>query len=244
MTPNKLHPVAFFSTKLSPAEPTCDTGNRELLAVTLALEQWWHWLEGALLHFLVLTDHKKIFTHSQATKPCQLRWALLFIHFHFTVSYWPGTKNTTADALSWVHSATEEPQQAETILPKEYFLNAVMRESNHVLARTLFGPRRMSSRTKICPTRTKKQIDYMGTHLSSYGMPRDKIYELLPGKYWWPNMIQNINRYISSCSTVCTSQGPRTFSVGKHMMIPTPQRPWLHLPLDLLIDLPEYWETL
>ena len=35
-----------FSRKLSPAECNYDVGNRELLAVKLALEDWRHWLEG------------------------------------------------------------------------------------------------------------------------------------------------------------------------------------------------------
>ncbi len=45
--PAKLHPCAFFSCKLSPAERNYDIGNRELLAIKLALEEWRHWLEGA-----------------------------------------------------------------------------------------------------------------------------------------------------------------------------------------------------
>ncbi|XP_047190425.1 uncharacterized protein LOC118319617 isoform X2 [Scophthalmus maximus] len=36
----RLHPCAFFSRKLSPAEQNYDVGNRELLAVKLALEEW------------------------------------------------------------------------------------------------------------------------------------------------------------------------------------------------------------
>lgn len=43
----KLHLVAYFSWKLSSAKQNYDIGNRELLAVKLALEEWWHWLEGA-----------------------------------------------------------------------------------------------------------------------------------------------------------------------------------------------------
>ncbi len=38
-TPAKLHPCAFFSRKLSPAERNYDIGNRELLAIKLALEE-------------------------------------------------------------------------------------------------------------------------------------------------------------------------------------------------------------
>ncbi len=44
---DKMHPCAYFSHRLSPAERNYDIGNRELLAVKLALEEWRHWLEGS-----------------------------------------------------------------------------------------------------------------------------------------------------------------------------------------------------
>ncbi len=44
---DKMHPCKFFSHRLSPVERNYDIGNRELLAVKLALEEWHHWLEGA-----------------------------------------------------------------------------------------------------------------------------------------------------------------------------------------------------
>ena len=52
---HKLHPCAFFSRRLSPPERNYDVGNRELLAVKLALEEWRHWLEGAEHPFIVWT---------------------------------------------------------------------------------------------------------------------------------------------------------------------------------------------
>ncbi len=48
---DKVHPCAFFSHRLSPAERNYDIGNRELLAVKLALEEWRHWLEGSGVPF-------------------------------------------------------------------------------------------------------------------------------------------------------------------------------------------------
>lgn len=42
---HKLHPCAFFSRRLSPAERNYDVRNRELLAVVLALQEGRHWLE-------------------------------------------------------------------------------------------------------------------------------------------------------------------------------------------------------
>ncbi|KAI2649350.1 Transposon Tf2-6 polyprotein [Labeo rohita] len=44
--PPQLKPCAYFSRKLTPAEKNYDIGNRELLAIKLALEEWRHWLEG------------------------------------------------------------------------------------------------------------------------------------------------------------------------------------------------------
>ncbi|KAL0152980.1 hypothetical protein M9458_051733 [Cirrhinus mrigala] len=72
--PPKLFPCAYFSHKLSSAEKNYDVGNRELLAIKLALEEWRHWLEGAKHPFTVLTDHKnleylrtaKLLNHRQA----------------------------------------------------------------------------------------------------------------------------------------------------------------------------------
>ncbi len=54
----KVHP--FFSRRLSPAERNYDIGNKELLAVRLALGEWRHWLEGSAQPFLVWTDHKNL----------------------------------------------------------------------------------------------------------------------------------------------------------------------------------------
>lgn len=103
----KMHPVAFFSKKLTPAKKNYDVGDWELLAIKLALEEWRHWLEGALQLFVVLTNHKNL-EYLQTAKrlnPRQARWALFFTHFRFTISYRPGSKNTKADALSRIHSS-------------------------------------------------------------------------------------------------------------------------------------------
>ncbi|KAK3548255.1 hypothetical protein QTP70_005826 [Hemibagrus guttatus] len=55
-----LHSCAYFSKKLSLAEQNYDIGNRELLAIKLALEVWRHWLEGANHPFEVIKDHKNL----------------------------------------------------------------------------------------------------------------------------------------------------------------------------------------
>ena len=56
----RIHPCAFLSHRLGPAESRSDVRDRELLAVKMALEEWRHWLEGAQHLFLVWTDHRNL----------------------------------------------------------------------------------------------------------------------------------------------------------------------------------------
>ncbi len=75
----------FFSHRLSPAERNYDIGNRELLAVKLALEEWRHWLEGSGVPFIVWTDHKNLeyIKSAKRLNSRQARWALFFGRFDF-----------------------------------------------------------------------------------------------------------------------------------------------------------------
>ncbi|KAK3564060.1 hypothetical protein QTP86_007530 [Hemibagrus guttatus] len=123
----KLHPCAFFLRKLNPAEVNYDIGNRELLAVKLALEEWRHWLEGAKHPFTVLTDHKNL-EYLRATKrlnPRQARWALFFTRFKFAISYRPGSKNVKADALSRIYGPDIASDDPEPILPEKIFASPI-----------------------------------------------------------------------------------------------------------------------
>ncbi|KAL0180404.1 hypothetical protein M9458_025846 [Cirrhinus mrigala] len=87
-TPPRLHPCAYFSRKLSPVERNYDIGNRELLAIKLALEEWRHWLEGANHPFQVITDHKNLQYLRDAKRLCprKARWALFFTRFNFSIT--------------------------------------------------------------------------------------------------------------------------------------------------------------
>jgi hypothetical protein len=55
-----LHPVAFFSKKLIPAECNYEIYDKELLAIIRCFEAWRPELEGTDLPIQVLTDHKSL----------------------------------------------------------------------------------------------------------------------------------------------------------------------------------------
>lgn len=115
----KLHPVAFYSNKFSPAEQNYGIGNYELLAVKPNLEEWCHWLEGAVHQFSSFTDHKNLeyLKTAKCLNLCQACQVLFFTWFHFMLPYRTDSKNTKADSLSCFYS-TESPNQGhESILP-------------------------------------------------------------------------------------------------------------------------------
>lgn len=132
----KLHPCAFYSRRLSPAETNYDIGNRELLAVVSALREWRHWLEGAEHPFIVWTDHKNLsyLRSAKRLNSRQARWALFLGRFNFTITYRPGSRNTKPDALSRQTSHDEPEPEPGFILPPTCIVdNLETRQNTHFL---------------------------------------------------------------------------------------------------------------
>ncbi|KAL0147889.1 hypothetical protein M9458_056810 [Cirrhinus mrigala] len=243
-TPPRLHPCAFFSKKLSSAEQNYDIGNRELLAIKLALEEWRHWLEGALHPFVVLTDHRNLeyLRETKRLNPRQARWALFFTRFNFTISYHPGTKNTKADALSRLHAPSELPDKPESILPPELIVSPIQWSLDEDIAAAsvsypappwcptnrIYVPRSLRNRL-IHSSHTSLGTGYPGTN---------QTLSLLQDRFWWPEMLQDIRRYVRGCQECAMSKTPRHLSSGKLHPLPIPQRPWSHLGVDFVTDLP------
>ena len=138
---DKVHPCAYFSYRLSPAERNYDIGNRELLAVKMALEEWRHWLEGSGVPFIVWTDHKNLEYISTAKRlnSRQARWALFFGRFDFTISYRPGSKNIKPDSLSRIFDRSERPSTPECIFPETLVVSTLTWEIESKVKTALEG---------------------------------------------------------------------------------------------------------
>ena len=97
-----LHPVAFFSRKMAPAECNYEIYDKELLAIIRCFEEWRPDLEGTDLPVQVLTDHKSLeyFMTTKRLTRRQARWAEFLADYHFQITYRPGKQNDKADALT------------------------------------------------------------------------------------------------------------------------------------------------
>jgi hypothetical protein len=72
----RLHPVAFHSQKMKPAEKNYDIHDKELLVVEEAFKHWRPYCHGARFPILVFTDHQNLryFTISKILNQCQVHW--------------------------------------------------------------------------------------------------------------------------------------------------------------------------
>ncbi|KAI4905114.1 hypothetical protein NFI96_020918 [Prochilodus magdalenae] len=231
-------------TRLTPAERNYDVGDRELLAIKLALEEWRHWLEGAEHPFVVWTDHKNLAYIKQAKRlnPRQARWSLFFGRFDFVLTYRPGSKNLKPDALSRQWAPPETCPDPQSILPASHIvaplrwaLEAAIEEAQRREPDPGGGP----PGALFVPATTRRRVLEWG-HASPFaGHPGIKrTLEFLQRRFWWPGMEKEVRAFVGSCQVCARNKVPRTKPAGLLQPLPVPGRPWSHVSLDFVTGLP------
>ena len=110
-----IHPVAYISKTLSPAEQNYATHNSEMLGIVHAVTSWRCYLHGR--KFIVQTDHaplKHFFTQEKLS-PLQVRWLEKLTPYDFCIVPIKGKANHVADGLS----RRAQGQKPDEDYPKE-----------------------------------------------------------------------------------------------------------------------------
>ena len=242
----KVHPCAYFSCRLSPAERKYAVGDRELLALKLAMEEW-RLLEGATVPFLVWTDHRNLeyLRTAKCLNPRQARWSLLFNRFTFTLSYRPGSRNAKPDALSRLHSSrTPDTETQDTILPLRTLVIATRLEIVDQVERSLEG--------KVIPADTPANRMYVlegsrpvavlkwahSSFLACHPGVRRTL-ALLRRRFWWPSVRRDMEEFVVACPICARAKGNSQCPQGLLWQLPVPHRPWSHITIDFVTSLPE-----
>ncbi|XP_031758562.1 uncharacterized protein LOC108647661 [Xenopus tropicalis] len=247
-----LHPVAFFSRKLSKTEQNYDVADRELLAIKLALEEWRHLLEGAAHPILVLTDHKNLeyLRSAKRLRPRQARWALFFSRFQLHITYRPGSRNTKADALSRMYSSdasfVTDPapilQPSSFLLMQPSLLHKIRQHYNSDVADTMlnlqdgfyFFKNRLFVPVEARLDALKSVHDSpLAGHLGLR-----KTLDLLRRHFWWPKLGSDCARFVRSCEVCAKCKGTTSKPLGLLYPLPVPDRPWVSISMDFITDLP------
>ena len=114
-----LHPVAYFSRKLTPAEINYEVYDKELLAIVESFRDMRAWLIGTDVPVAVVSDHKNLehFMSSRVLNRHQARWSMFLSEFNFRLDYAPGLKNP-ADAPS--RRADFAPREGDAVLHENH----------------------------------------------------------------------------------------------------------------------------
>uniref|UniRef100_A0A671TP74 Gypsy retrotransposon integrase-like protein 1 n=1 Tax=Sparus aurata TaxID=8175 RepID=A0A671TP74_SPAAU len=239
-----MHPCAFLSRRLSKAERNYDVGNRELLAVKLALEEWRHWLEGADQPFIVWTDHKNLEYIKKAKRlnSRQARWALFFNRFAFSLSYRPGSRNVKPDALSRLFDPEPKAKEPETILPLTCVVGAVTWPIETEVKQANGGAPSPSgcpdNRLFVPPELRPQVIHWAHTSLLSCHPGVRRTMFVISRRFWWPSMEPEVREYVEACSVCARNKTTSRARMGLLQPLPIPSRPWSDISIDFVTGLP------
>ncbi|KAL0171669.1 hypothetical protein M9458_031980, partial [Cirrhinus mrigala] len=241
----KLHPCSFFSRKFNSTQQRYGVGDRELLAIKWALEEWRHWLQGGSEPFTVWTDHQNLTVIKQTKQlnPRQARWALFFEHFDFHLSYRPGSKNTKADALSRQHQKDTSTSDPAPVLPPQIIL-APIRWGLEERVRQSHGqdppPPETPAGRLFVPNQLRQEVLQWGhdsTLAGHQGVQR--TINFLSRAFWWRTLRKDVQEYVLACNICARSKNPNAPSTGELQPLPIPKRPWTHISVDFVSGLPD-----
>ncbi len=192
--PPKLFVCAFYSRKLNSAEQNYDVGDWELLAMKAALEEWQHWLEGAKLPFVILTDHRNLeyLRSAKRLTPRQTRWSLFFTRFNLKLTYRLGSKNSKADALSRQVDSSLIPTSKEPIIPSNLIPALIQWDIMTEIVEAQISepplPECSPDRTDV-PTGLRHRVMQWVHSSPSAGHPGiTATIQLLSNWFWWPSL--------------------------------------------------------
>uniref|UniRef100_A0A8C7WWZ3 Gypsy retrotransposon integrase-like protein 1 n=1 Tax=Oryzias sinensis TaxID=183150 RepID=A0A8C7WWZ3_9TELE len=240
----KLHPCAFLSRRLSASERNYDIGNRELLAVKVALEEWRHWLEGAEHPFVVWTDHKNLdyIRNAKRLNSRQARWRLFFDRFSFVLSYRPGSKNIKPDALSRRFDPAPVAKTPESILPLSCVVGAVSWQIESEVKQANSGVQMPSgcpkNRLFVPQSLRSRVIHWAHASLLSCHPGVRRTMHAISRRFWWPSMGSEVREYVAACSVCARNKSSTGRRMGLLQPLPIPSRPWADISMDFVTGLP------
>lgn len=260
-----MHPVAYFSRQMIPAERNYEIYDKELLSIIGALKEWRHYLLEAVHQVTIFTDHKNLeyFMANQQLSRRQARWSLFLSEFDLKIHHQAGSLNTKADALSrrpdYVQqNSNSEPSNFQRLFKAASIasLNANSEPSDFLQeVREHTATDHWSSRNKALFTECdgllyKDNLLYLPSnetrlhvlkklhdHPTSGHFGISRTIDLVSRNYWFPKIKQFITDYVKSCSCV-TTKSVRHKPYGLLRPLQVADRPWSHITTDFIVELP------
>ena len=243
----ELHPVSFFSEKLSDVKSRYSNYDRELYAVVQALKFWRHYL----LHreFTLYSYHEALqFLHTQQKLSAQHgRWVETLQDYSFSLRHRPGQDNKVADALSRRQHTLQVSQAAITGFDRVPLIYKDCPDfrgrwdkaaTEHLDYRIDAGF--LFYRDGLCvpsgSTRYFLMWELHGGRLAGhFGITKTIL--AMEARFYWPQLRRDIRRMICRCAT-CTIGKLTKQNTGQYLPLSIPDSPWQEVSLDFVLGLP------
>ena len=243
------HPICYESRKLNAAEKNYPVHELEMLGVVHALRTFRHYLEGCK-QFTLYTDHHSLqyFFRQKDLSRRQAGWAELLADFqpNMQVTYLPGERNR-ADALSRVLTEAKLCGMFEVHVPdlksmllEGYALDPWYANPKPYVRKDTDGL--FYFKDRICvpnvpALRTRLKAEF---HDAPYFGHAGNLRTLnaLASKYFWHKMGKDVRRYVDSCELCQRIKKASEGRQGLFQPHAVPRRPWSHIGMDLITDLP------
>ena len=222
---NELHPVAYFSKKLSPAQKKKKAIYLECMAIKEAIIYWQYWLIGR--KFIVITDHKPLESLRVKARTDEELGDLVYYlsQYDFILMYSPGKGNVEADTLSRnpvlehfegnediltvVNLITVEEIKNDQKENKETIMDSKnVKYKGEIVYKSIRG----NERIFLSQEKGKELIEKIHYRLGHIGSHHTLLH--IRPHYYFPNMDEMVKSYCNSCDICKKNKTRRGRSIG------------------------------
>ena len=257
----QLHPVAFYSRKLSPAEARYGAYAREMLAVIDSLRHFEHYVDGRQV--TVESDQQALswFWSQRQLDKQQARWMAKLQAYDLQLKYIHGKLNLVADALS--RRLDHRPAQLCSVsVASSTLLRSVLQAA---AADAPYQEQLRAARSHHLPgyqavQGVLYQVDSKGrTRIvlpaSAHALKRAVLQEFHsvysaghPGFYktlrkvsecfTWKGLLSDVKAYVASCAVCLACKSSTQVPIGLLQPLPVPTGKWEQISMDFVTGLP------
>jgi len=229
---DSVHPIAFHSRSLLPAEKNYDAYNKELAAVIFGFKCGHPLFLGAMHTICIRTDHKNLqyFRDPRKITGRQARWIEFLQDFDYTLEHIPGSTNTVTDLLSRRKDLNKGVDSNEpcVLLPDHLFTL-----TNPIKVHKVFLEDDPDLRHDILQTLHDSPTAGHPGILNTW--------ELVCEQYEGPRLREFVEQYIKGCARCQESKTNVHQSKAPLQCFDTPveEGPFQYVSMDLIMDLPK-----
>jgi len=230
-----MHPVAFHSRSLLPAERNYDVHDRELAGIIFGFKCGCPLFLGARHPVRVLTDHKNLqyFREPQKVTGRQARWIKFLQDFDYTLEHIAGTTNTIADLLS---RRKDLNKGVDSDLPRiplpDHLFSFPPPTDTFVVNKTFLADNPTTRREVLRDLHDAPMAGHPGIA---------NTWELVREHYEGPRLRQFVEQYVKGCARCQESKTNvhRLKAPLQRFDMPIEEGPFQYVSMDLITDLPK-----